>query len=189
VKNKTIASKLIIVNDIGVKAIILITVLLLVTVGYMIMCVSSFYNNADVTLTISLFNEKIILSNPIVASIPYLFFLVLFFILLRKSILSPRKIIVDFDFKVVEIRGLSIQIFQKTISFDEMKSIEFFEKEMRHKPKYGDPWKKSIKITDISNEVLFDESVGNIFNYEKLEKLCEGLFMIDYRVMYLEENL
>jgi hypothetical protein len=53
----------------------------------------------------------------------------------------------------------------------------------------NDTGAKSIKITSVSHEVLFDVSVGNIINYEKLEKLCEGLFMIDYRVMYLEENL
>jgi hypothetical protein len=187
--DKTILSELIIVNDAGAKAIIFIIILLLVTIGFIIICISSFYNNADVPVSISFFNKKIITSNPIVASIPYIFFMVLFFIFLRKSIFSPRKIIIDFDFRTVEIHGLSIQVFQKIIPFDEIKSIEFFEKEMEHNSSHGDRWKKSIKITNISNDILFDERVANIINYENLEELCKGLFLIDYRVMYLEETI
>jgi hypothetical protein len=147
-------------------------------------------NNIDTTsFTFNVFGTEIISSNPTIIYISVLLFPAIFFLILLNSFRRLRKITIDFDFRIVEIRGLSIQIFQKIFSFDEIKSIEFFEKEMYEMKNGKHDWKKSIKITNISDEVLYENSVNDIINYEKLEKLCEGLFAIDYRVMYLEENI
>ncbi len=182
-------SKLIIVNDTGIKSITLIIILFLLTIGGILACVFNIINKIPKTfLKLSIFGTNIISSNPIVVSIASVFFLLYFVLILKKSIFSLRKITVDFDSRTVEIKGLSILIFKERIPFDEIKSLAFFEKE-NYEIKNGEHcWENSIKITGISDEVLFNEYTSNIINYDKLEKICGNLFKIDYRILKCEEK-
>jgi hypothetical protein len=182
-QKKIVSSKLIIVNDTRAKGVIIISIFLL----FVLIAMFHMIKNADTaSLTFDIFGKKIITSNPIIIYISVILFPSIFIFLLLYSFRNLRKIIIDFDFRTVKIRGLSIQIFQKIFAFDEIKSIEFFEREIERNEEH---WSKSIKITNVSDEVLYETGVSNIINYEKLEELCEGLFVVDYRVMYLEENL
>jgi hypothetical protein len=101
------------------------------------------------------------------------------------GIVNSRDIIVDIQHMTIEIKGFTKGMYIHKYAFKDIKSIIFFD-EKEHVVDYGESWKTHVRITDISNKIIFYDIISKAFNYNKLEELCSSFFLVDYII--LNEN-
>lgn len=157
--------RLIITDDNGLGRMIFFSVILIISFYFIWLLIFREVDNITIFVTSSI--------------------LLIFIILIYRNILFSRKIIVNYERKLLYIKGLLFNKYNKKIHFDTIKSILFFEKE-EMVADFGKHWQKSIKIIGLQNETIYEAKVSRIFNFQQLDELCNQYFSIDYIVEELD---
>jgi uncharacterized membrane protein YbhN (UPF0104 family) len=128
---------------------------------------------------ISLFFIMVFNNGSAMLNIFLVVILVIFLILLMlRNIFSIRKVVIEFENKILVIQGVSKKIFDRKYSFNMIKSIDFIEK-WKQVPDFGEFWQKAIRITSVQNVILYELKVSRIKNYLLLKRLCSKYFSIN----------